>query len=56
MDQMSPIIAQARIGRGCRLTTWTEDTLLRQVVYEGLREDEPAAEVCRAVPHPKRNA
>ena len=24
--------------------TWTEDNLLRQVVYEGLREDKPAAE------------
>jgi len=32
---------------------WTEDNLLRQVVYEGLREDEPAAEVRRAVPYPK---
>ena len=31
---------------------WTEDNLLRQVVYEGLREDEPAAEVRRAVPYP----
>jgi ATP-dependent DNA ligase len=33
--------------------TWTYDNLLRQVVYEGLREDEPAAEVRRAVPYPK---
>ena len=33
--------------------TWTEDNLLRQVVYEGLREDKPAAEVHRAVPYPK---
>jgi bifunctional non-homologous end joining protein LigD len=32
--------------------TWTEDNLLRQVVYEGLREDKPAGEVRRAVPHP----
>jgi bifunctional non-homologous end joining protein LigD len=31
--------------------TWTDDNLLRQVVYEGLREDTPAAEVRRAVPH-----
>jgi DNA ligase D-like protein (predicted ligase) len=30
--------------------TWTNDNLLRQVVYEGLREDKPAAEVCRPVP------
>ena len=33
--------------------TWTEDNLLRKVVYEGLREDKPAAEVRRAVPNPK---
>ena len=32
--------------------TWTEDNLLRQVVYEGLREDKPAREVRREVPHP----
>lgn len=28
--------------------TWTEDGLLRQVVYEGVREDKPAREVVRA--------
>jgi DNA ligase D-like protein (predicted ligase) len=33
--------------------TWTDDNLLRQVVSERLREDKPAAEVRRAVPHPK---
>jgi DNA ligase D-like protein (predicted ligase) len=33
--------------------TWTDDNLLRQVVYEGLREDKPPAEVRREVPHPK---
>ena len=33
--------------------TWTEDNLLRQVVYEGLREDKPAAEVRRAVAIPE---
>jgi hypothetical protein len=27
--------------------TWTDDNLLRQVVYEGLREDKPAREVRR---------
>jgi ATP-dependent DNA ligase len=32
--------------------TWTEDNLLRQVVYEGLRKDK-AIEVRRSVPHPK---
>ena len=33
--------------------TWTEDNLLRQVVYEGLREDKPAADVRRAITYPK---
>jgi bifunctional non-homologous end joining protein LigD len=28
-----------------KFLTWTEDNLLRQVVYEGLREDKPAADV-----------
>jgi ATP-dependent DNA ligase len=32
--------------------TWTEDNLLRQVVYEGLREDKSAVEVRGTVPHP----
>ena len=32
--------------------TWTEDNLLRQVVYGGLREDKPVAEVRRSGPHP----
>jgi bifunctional non-homologous end joining protein LigD len=36
-----------------RFLAWTEDNLLRQVVYEILREDKPAAEVRRAVPYPK---
>jgi ATP dependent DNA ligase C terminal region len=35
-----------------KFLTWTEDNLLRQVVYQGLREDKPAAEVRRLVPHP----
>jgi ATP-dependent DNA ligase len=30
---------------------WTDDNLLRQVVYEGLREDKPAADVRRPIPH-----
>ncbi len=34
-----------------KFLTWTEDNLLRQVVYEGLREDKPAAEVRRPAPH-----
>jgi bifunctional non-homologous end joining protein LigD len=37
-----------------KFLTWTDDNLLRQVVYEGLREDNPASEVRRDVPHPNR--
>jgi bifunctional non-homologous end joining protein LigD len=33
--------------------TWTEDNLLRQVVYEGLREDKPPRDVHRPIPHPQ---
>jgi bifunctional non-homologous end joining protein LigD len=33
--------------------TWTDDNLLRQVVYEDLRDAKPAAEVRRAVPYSK---
>ena len=33
--------------------TWTDDNLLRQVVYEGLREDKAAAEMRRPAPHPR---
>jgi bifunctional non-homologous end joining protein LigD len=36
-----------------KFLTWTGDNLLRQVVYEGLREDKPAREVQREVPRPK---
>jgi ATP-dependent DNA ligase len=36
--------------------TWTGDNLLRQVVYEGLREDKPVAEVRRPVPHAQPGA
>jgi bifunctional non-homologous end joining protein LigD len=36
-----------------KFLTWTDDNLLRQVVYEGLREDKPANQVRREVPHPK---
>ena len=31
--------------------TWTEDNVLRQVSYQGLREDKPARHVVRPVPH-----
>ena len=33
--------------------TWTDENLLRQVVYEGLREDKPAAEVRRGMRAPE---
>src|SRR5689334_17623377 len=36
-----------------KFLTWTEDNLLRQVVYEGLREDKPAGDVRREVPRMK---
>src|SRR5215472_3270002 len=36
-----------------KFLSWTEDNLLRQVVYEGLREDKPAADDRRPIPHPK---
>jgi bifunctional non-homologous end joining protein LigD len=31
--------------------TWTEAGLLRAVSYEGQREDKPARQVVRAIPH-----
>jgi len=34
--------------------TWTEDNLLRQVSYQAQREDKPATQVVRPVPHPLR--
>ena len=36
-----------------KFLTWTDDNLLRQVVYAGLREDKPAAEVKRPTPRSK---
>jgi len=32
-----------------KFLTWTDDNLLRQVVYEGLREDKPAGRGCGAL-------
>jgi DNA ligase D-like protein (predicted ligase) len=32
--------------------TWTDDNLLRHVVFNGVREDKPARDVIRPVPHP----
>ena len=34
--------------------TWTEDNLLRQVSYQGQREDKPARQVVRPIPHLRR--
>jgi DNA ligase D-like protein (predicted ligase) len=34
-----------------KFLAWTEDNLLRQVVYEGLREDKPATDVHRPIPY-----
>jgi len=36
-----------------KFLAWTGDNLLRQVVYEGLREDKPAPEVRRDAPESK---
>jgi ATP-dependent DNA ligase len=36
-----------------KFLTWTDDNLLHQVVYKGLREDKPASEVQRPVPYPQ---
>ena len=36
--------------------TWTDDNLLRQVVYEGLREDKDPTDVQRAVPNQPSSA
>ena len=35
--------------------TCTEDNLLRQVSYQGQREDKPARQVVRSIPHPVRS-
>ena len=40
--------AQPELVAEVKYLAWTEDNLLRQVVYEGLREDKPASEVRRA--------
>ena len=46
-------LGKAELVAKVKYLTWTDDNLLRQVVYEGLRGDKPAAEVRRPVPHPK---
>jgi bifunctional non-homologous end joining protein LigD len=34
--------------------TWTDDNLLRHVVFAGVREDKPARDVVRPIPHPAK--
>jgi bifunctional non-homologous end joining protein LigD len=34
--------------------TWTNDNLLRQVVFDGIREDKPARDVVRPIPNPAK--
>jgi bifunctional non-homologous end joining protein LigD len=53
-----PALVRRWCSRGCiaevvvevKYLTWTDDGLLRQVVYEGIREDKPAREVVRQLP------
>src|SRR5947209_4093221 len=44
---------RAELVAEVKYLTWTEDNLLGQVVYEGLREDKPATDVRRPIPHPQ---
>jgi bifunctional non-homologous end joining protein LigD len=41
---------------GVKYLTWTDDNLLRQVIYQGLREDKAPSEVRRPVPNQPRPA
>jgi bifunctional non-homologous end joining protein LigD len=34
--------------------TWTDDNLLRHVVFDGVRDDKPARDVVRPIPHPEK--
>ncbi len=34
--------------------TWTDDNLLRHVVFDGIREDKPPRDVVRPIPHPEK--
>ena len=45
--------SRAELVAEVKYLTRTGGNLLREVVYEGLREDKPAAEVRRSVPYPK---
>jgi ATP-dependent DNA ligase len=44
---------RAELVAEVKYLAWTDDNLLRHVVYEGLREDKPASEV-RRVPQPNQ--
>jgi hypothetical protein len=50
--QLRPL-GEAELVAEVKFLTWTDDNLLRQVVYEGLREDKPAREVWREVSPPE---
>jgi ATP-dependent DNA ligase len=43
---VEPVLAEVKF------LAWAGDNLLRQVVYERLREDKPAREVLREIPRP----
>ncbi len=47
-------LGEARASRGSHLPDVTEDNLLRQVSYQGQREDKPPRQVVRAIPHPRQ--
>ena len=47
---------RAELVAEVKFLTWTEDNLLRQVAYEGLREATPAPEVRREVPNSKSDS
>jgi class 3 adenylate cyclase len=47
--QSRPLVRPELVAE-VKFLTWTDENLLRQVVYEGLREDKPAAEIRRALP------
>jgi bifunctional non-homologous end joining protein LigD len=54
----SPLTLRCALGAAelvaeVKYLAWTEDNLLRQVVYDGLREDKPPADVRRPIPHPQ---
>ena len=40
---------------GVTYLTWTDDNLLRQVSYQGQREDKPASQVVRTIPYRSRH-